>query len=121
MRTRLLAPALGLILLGSSAMTLADDGWKHNRHYGGGHPGWHDRGWKHGHRPHWRGPAHHHHYSAPPRHHGFHAYPPRHHGPHWGPPRGYGGWGPPHYRSSGYYPHGWNRDGITVILRGSFY
>jgi hypothetical protein len=28
MSTRLLAPALGLILLGSSALTLADDGWR---------------------------------------------------------------------------------------------
>jgi hypothetical protein len=114
MSTRLLAPALGLILLGSSALTLADDGWRNRGHHGGGHPGWHDRG--HGARPHARGPVHHHYYPAPryaPRHHGHH---------HWGPPRGPRGWGPPsHYRSGGHSPHGWNRDGITVILRGSFY
>jgi hypothetical protein len=115
MRTRLIAPALGLVLLGSSALALADGGWKHKGHHGGGYPGWHDRG--HGHRPHFGGPVHRHYYPAP-RHHGYHAYPPRHHGPHWGPPRG--GWGP-HYRPSGYYPHGWSGDGITVILRGSFH
>ena len=113
MSTRLLAPALGLILLGSSALALADGGWQHKGHYRGGHPGWHDEGWKQGNRVHWRGPVYDHHYYAPPRH----------HGPYWGPPRGHGGWGPPphHYRSGGYYPPGWNRDGITVILRGSFY
>ena len=121
MNTRLLAPALGLVLLGTSALTLADDGWRHKGPHGGGHPGWHDRGRGFGPPPHWHGPVHSHYYPAPP-HYGYRAYPlPRPHGYHWGPPKGPRGWGPPpHYRPSGHYPHGWNRDGITVILRGSF-
>jgi hypothetical protein len=104
MNAKLLTPAVGLLLLGGSALALADDGWRHDRHPGPERHGWQERGWGHSPPPRWRGPAYY--------------YGPRYYEPRWCPPRGYG-YGPPrpYYRPSAWGPTGWGGDGLTIILR----
>jgi len=113
MNKRFLVPAVGLLLLGSSALALADGGWRYDNRYEQGHfrdygdRGGHGRGWGHVPPPHWRGPVY---YGPPPVC-----------GPRWCPPRRFDAWGPrPYYHSGAWEPGGWDRDGITIILRSGF-
>jgi hypothetical protein len=112
MNTKIIAPVVGVLLLGSSAVVLADERW-HDRGWAREYRGWHDQGW-HG-RPEW---------FERHDHRGYYD------GRRWCPPRGPGYWGPrtawhPDYRY-GYPARHWggpayDRDGVTVILRGDFH
>jgi hypothetical protein len=107
MKTKLLGTALGALLLGTTALATAADWNDRGRQSYRGHDyrGWHDRAWRgdhgrqfqHGHRH-----GFHSHYRVQPRAHGWRPAP---------------GWHRHHYRS-GYHPHGYGRDGVTIILRG---
>lgn len=103
MKSKLLACAAGLAVLGTSALALADNGRGHDRgpayhgHHDAGRPVYdaprhwsHDR-WSHDRRPvyayeHWHGPA----------------------------------WRAPYYRHYGYAPRHYDRydDGVTIIFKG---
>jgi len=98
MKSKLLASALGVALLGTSAFALADNSRGHDRsssyhgRYDAGRPG-HvtPRHWPHHRRPavvhkHWHGPA----------------------------------WRAPYYRHYGYAPRPYGRydDGVTIIFKG---
>jgi hypothetical protein len=113
MNKRFLVPAVGLVLLGGSALALADGGWRHDGRleHGPFHDfdrGWHGRGWGHVPPPHWRGPVS---YGPPPVY-----------GPRWYPPRRFDPWGPRPYAHRGAWERGgWNRDGVTIILRSGFH
>ena len=101
MKSKLLASALGLALLGTSALALADNGRGHDRDRSPAYHGRHDAGrpghsapryWSHDRRPavaykHWHGPV----------------------------------WRAPYYhRHYGYAPRPYGRydDGVTIIFKG---
>jgi len=108
MNKRFLVPATGLLLLGGSALALADEGWHHDGRFEHGEFRDYGPGWGHGAPPHWRGPVH---YVPPPVY-----------GPRWCPPRRLDPWGPRPYYHHGAWDHGgWNRDGVTIILRSGFH
>lgn len=121
MKTKLIASALGALLISGSTVAMAESwkertvrsfgdnprherswsghdrrDWGHSRHYrhDRGHPRWHGQ-----HRPHYR-----HHYRHHYGHHYGHYY--RHHGGH-----GY---------HSQWSPYRYDRDGVTIIFRGQF-
>ena len=102
MNTKLLAPLVGALLLGGSTLALAGNRHDDDR----GHPqarGWHQDNWSRPER-HWHQFQQYRHYDPRPR-----AYwapapiPPRH---------------PSAYRSYGWGPRAYDRDGVTVIFRG---
>ena len=115
-----MASALGALMLATSGVVLAD-GWnsgaieRATRQVHGDH-GWRDRDrrdWDRGHRD-WRGPGHHrghNHYRGHKhyRGHGHYKHDWHHHYRHDG------------YRHGGWKPHHYDRDGVTIIFRGSFY
>jgi hypothetical protein len=95
MNTKLLAPLVGALLLGGSALALADNGHSHGRPQ--------PRGWHH---ESWSGPDRHWHEFQRHRHYDVR-------------PRGYLVPAPlPHRHPSAYRADGYNRDGVTIILRG---
>lgn len=114
MKAKLIATALGALLLSGSSLALAEE-WRmrdnhrserHLRHDRG-----HDRGWSHHDRRDWgrdhrhyRGNGHHYGrgHSKPYWHHKYRHY--HHHHHHYG-----------HWR-----PYGYHGDGVTIIFRGSF-
>jgi hypothetical protein len=118
MNRKLVASALGALMLGTSGMVLAD-GWNAGaieraaRQTHGDH-GWrgsdrHD--WERGHRE-WRGHGHHPgqgHYRGHKHYRGHGHYKRHNHYRH------------DHYRHGGWKPHHYDRDGVTIIFRGSFY
>jgi hypothetical protein len=107
MNTRILVPVVGALLLGGAALALADDGWRHDERQEHGHfRSYADHGWRHVTPAHWRGP-------------GYYAPPPAF-GPRWCPPRHFEPWGPRHYQHGSAWVPAYGRDGVTVILRGSF-
>lgn len=100
MNTKFLAPVVGALLLGGSTLALADNRHDHGRPQ--------VRGWHQDNR------------SRPERHwHEFQRY--RYYNP---DPHGYWRPGPgPHrhpyaYRSDGWGPRAYDRDGVTIIFRG---
>jgi hypothetical protein len=106
-KSKLLASALGMALLGASALALADNGRGHDRDSGPSYHGRHDAG-GHGH-------------GGPHRDNRRHAYGPAHghwHAPAWGRP----GWRAPYYQRHhyGYAPRHYGRydDGVTIIFKG---
>jgi hypothetical protein len=107
MKSKLLATAVGLALLGASAVTLADDGrgreWGHERgpRYSERHDfdrPHHGSYWSHQHRHHWHGHRH----------------------PHWDWHRHQHGWYGPYYRYHSYAPRHYGRhdEGVTIIFKG---
>ena len=104
MKSKLVAAAIGASIMAGSTLALADE-WKTGRSSGHGH---HDRGksdyGRHDRddRGHHRGHQHHHKSSW---HHHYHS----HHYVYY-----------PHYYGCR-EPHAYERDGLTIIFRGSFY
>ena len=117
MNTKLLAPTLGALLLAASGLASAD-GWRPGAIERSIYQARGDHGWRPDRDRHdWGRDQHdgnrHGGHSRGKRHHG-HGY--GHHKPHWHH----------HYRDYGRYrggwqPHGYDRDGVTIIFRGSFY
>ena len=115
MNRKLFVSALGALLLASSHAALAEGGAiERSLHQVRTDQRWHGDGdrrdWRHDRRS-WHGHGPHH---GPKQFHGrghykpywHHRYPHRHH----------------HYRHhGGWRPHGYDRDGVTIIFRGSFY
>jgi hypothetical protein len=105
MKSKLLASALGMALLGASALVLADNGRGHDRDRGPSYHGRHDDG-----RPGHSAPRHWSHDRRP-------AYAHKHgHGPAWRHP----GWRAPYYHHYGHAPRYYGRydDGVTIIFKG---
>jgi hypothetical protein len=100
MNSKLLASALGALLLGGSTLALADN-WKGGHRHG--HHQFHDRGWHGGH--HGRSPG----YHYAPRH---HYYAPRHH---YYAPRGHRYYAPPRY----WHQNAYELDGVTFTISGT--
>jgi hypothetical protein len=97
MKAKLITLAMGAALLGSGTLAMAHDRDDHGlRNEKWREPRWHEHEWRH-HHPAWQ--------------HEYYRY-----GPRWeryyvpGP-----GW---HYRPS--YPYAYDRDGVSIILRGHF-
>jgi len=107
MKSKLLATAVGLALLGASAVALADD--DRGRGYG------HDRGPRHYERHDFDRP---HQWSH--RDHDQWRHPRHYRQPHWGWYRDQHGWYGPYYRYHSYAPRHYGRydDGVTIIFKG---
>jgi hypothetical protein len=105
MNTKLVASAVGAVLLAGSTLAVAGD-WNSRNAEQWGERSRHERSWS-GHDRDWGDDRRH------SRGHGHY--------------RGHGHWKPywhHHYRHHhhGYWrPHGYDRDGVTIIFRGSFY
>lgn len=103
MKSKLLVSALGITLLGTSALALADNDRRHDRN----------------HRP-----SDYQHRSFGPKHFGPHAQPQfrhEHRNPHWAwHHRHDHGWHAPYYRHYSYAPryYGGYDDGVTIIFKG---
>jgi hypothetical protein len=109
MKSKLLASAMGMVLLGASALAFADDGRRHGHDRGPSYHSRHDharhgkpapRHWSHGQR-HWKAHQHGHWHGPALRHPGRHA---------------------PYYRHYGNAPRHYGRydDGVTIIFKGRF-
>ena len=104
MKSSVIISALGALLLGSSAIALADD-WRGGHDRGPNHQPRNERNWSDHDRRDWG-------WSHFDRRHQGH---PRWHGD-------YRPYYPYHHHGHGYYgriaPHGYHREGVTIILRG---
>jgi hypothetical protein len=112
MKSKLLATAVGLALLGASAVALADDG----RGYRYGH----DRGHRNYERQDFGRPQHWSHRQRDDWRHQYHGHGYRHR--HWGWYRHHHGWHGPYYRHHSYAPkpYGYDDEGVTIIFKGRF-
>ena len=109
MKSKFLASALGVVLLGASALALADNDRRHGHDRGSSYHGRHDNA-RHGH--------------DGPRHwsHDRRDWQPHNHG-HWHGRSGrHPGWNGPYYRHYSHAPRDYGRydDGVTIIFKGHF-
>ena len=109
MKSKVLASAMGMVLLGASALALADNDRRHGPDRGSSYHGRHDSA-RHGHGAprHWS----HHKWHRPAHKHG-----------HWhGPALRYPGRHAPYYRHYGHASRYYGRydDGVTIIFKGRF-